>query len=261
LVTKRIDAHVHGKPPTCKDEGKRFVDQYRSLGIDKIVLIEDPDVVLKALEVCGDFVIPVFRIKADIATPNEIETYFKMGCKGIKFIAPYHPYSDPRYLELYQVIAEQDGVAVFHTGYLTHQDYQIYTHVNLFDMAPAHLDAIARQVPNLRMLMSHYGNPWWDEAWKVSYSHPNIYADLSGGTAYIRSMMLWKELFAPNGNLHLPSVEKLCFASDIVYFDPELNIQPYYDFYDTLLGGIGAGKELADKINYGNASRLFKLED
>ncbi|NLV92255.1 MAG: amidohydrolase family protein [Firmicutes bacterium] len=256
---KRIDAHVHGEPPQSAREGREFVERYRSLGIDKVVLIEDPHTVLKAMGVCGDFIIPVFRVKPDIVTPNEIETYFKMGCKGIKFIRPGSAYSDQKYMPLYRKIAELDGVAVFHTGYLAHRNYKNPEPLNILDMAPAHLDAIARQVPTLRMLMSHYGNPWWEEAWKVSYSHDNIYADLSGGTAYIRSMFLWKELLAPNGKLFLPAVEKLCFASDIHYFRSELMIEPYFDFYDTLLSEIGVSEELAERINYFNISELFKL--
>ena len=37
-------------------------------------------------------------------------------------------------------------------------------------------------------------------------SNNNIYADLSGGTAYQKSMSMWKEMFAPNGKLD----EKSC---------------------------------------------------
>ena len=259
MMVRRIDAHVHGKAPNCSAEAAQYVEKYRALGIDKIVLIESPGTVLRAMETCGDFIIPVFRVDPDTVTEQEIRDYFHMGCRGIKFIAPLHAYSDSRYLPLYKTIAAHDGVAVFHTGYLTHRDYRIYTHVNLFDMAPAHLDHIARQIPHLKMLMSHYGNPWWNEAWKVSYSHENIYADLSGGTAYICSLWMWKELFAPNGKLHTESVRKLCFASDIVYFRESLNVEPYFEFHDTLLEQIGASQELIQRINYDNIADLFSL--
>lgn len=259
-MIKRIDAHVHIRGMGSAEEVRKQVDSYKAQGIEKIVLIEPPGEVLQAMKLCGDFIIPVFRVDADTATPQEIRDYFQMGCKGIKFIGPRYAYSDPRYMPLYQTVADHGGVAVFHTGYLTHRDYRIYTHVNLFDMAPAHLDHIARQIPELKMLMSHYGNPWWEEAWKVSYSHENIYADLSGGTAYIRSMNLWKERFAPNGRLHTESVRKLCFASDIVYLREDTDPKPYFDFYDKLMEEIGASEELIKKVSYDNISALFSLD-
>lgn len=265
MRSRRIDAHTHVGKAISSDmllhrgEMERHIDEYRRMGIDRVVLIEAPDIALKLMEVCGEFIIPVFRIDCDKTHVCEIQTYFRQGCKGIKFIGPQHPYSEPRYFPLYECVASQGGVAVFHTGYLTHDGYQSYTDINILDMRPAHLDAIARRFPELKILMSHYGNPWWDEAWKVSYSHPNIYADLSGGTAYLRSRFLWKELFAPNGKLFLPSFEKLCFASDLVYFGSELSIAPYFEFYDALFSDVGADEDLIERINHGNIEKLFSL--
>jgi len=265
MKSLRIDGHVHISNAIIKDGTldnnriRKYIEKYRDLGIEKVVLIEGPDIVLKLMDICGDFIIPVFRIDCDNTRIKQIESYFKQGCKGIKFIAPQHPYSDARYFPLYECIASYGGVAVFHTGYLTHDNYRIYTNINILDMKPAHLDAIARRFPELKILMAHYGNPWWEEAWKVSYSHPNIYTDLSGGTAYLRSRFLWKELFAPDGKLFLPSFEKLCFASDLIYFGDILEIEPYFEFYDSLFEVVGASKELIEKVNHGNIEKLFSL--
>jgi predicted TIM-barrel fold metal-dependent hydrolase len=110
------------------------------------------------------------------------------------------------------------------------------------------------------MLMAHFGNPWWDEAWKIAWAHPNIYADLSGGTAYRRSMMLWRELFAPDGNLHSASFEKLCFGSDTTYFrQGNYGFQPYIDFYERLYEAVGAPDELREKVNIRNIQKLFRI--
>ena len=45
-------------------------------------------------------------------------------------------------------------------------------------MRPAAIDCLSRRHPDLKILMAHYGNPWWEEAWKITWSSPNVYADL-----------------------------------------------------------------------------------
>lgn len=80
--------------------------------------------------------------------------------------------------------------------------------INIFHMRPGHMDRINRALPDLKILMAHFGNPWWEEAWTMLKSSDTIYADFSGGTAYQKSMNMWKELFAPNG-------EGFCY--DLVY--------------------------------------------
>ncbi len=95
-----------------------------------------------------------------------------------------------------------DGVCMFHTGYLSDESRcpcpsRVPTDITL--MAPAAVDCMARRFPKLRILMAHFGNPWWEEAWKITWSNRNVHADLSGGTALNRSLRMWEDIFRPNG--------------------------------------------------------------
>ena len=153
-------------------------------------------------------------------------------------------------------------MAVFHTGYLgfrrreenpAHMEY----------MRAAQIDVIARRFPDLKIIMAHFSNPWWEEAWKVAWANKNVYVDLSGGTAIKRSLDMWTELFAPNGQLHEPSFTKLCFGSDVSYFveQDSFAFEPYVRFYDELFNRVKATPELIEKVNRGNVRTLFGLDD
>ena len=195
----------------------------------------------------------------DAADRQEVDRCLDAGCKGIKFIRPAAPYGDERYWPLYARIEERGAVAVYHTGYLGMQGREARP-VHMEHMRAAQIDVIARRFPDLKILMAHFSNPWWEEAWKISWSHPNVYADLSGGTAIRRSTGMWADCFAPDGELLESSVRKLCFASDVPYFrEGEYPFEPYVAFYERILGRIGAPDALKEQVYRGNARALFGL--
>ncbi len=253
----RIDAHVHGDAEQWPGDPAAYVDACRARGIDAVVLIEPLDRCLRAVARLGDFVIPVARIEMDRATPDEVQECIDAGCAGIKFIRPKAPYGDRRYWPLYQRLETLGRTAVFHTGYLGFHQRELEP-VRFEDMRAAQIDVVARRFPDLRILMAHFSNPWWEEAWKVSWSNHNVYADLSGGTAIRRSLAMWADLFAPDGQLQEDTIAKLCFASDVVYFRPDAHpFVPYIDFYERLFDRIGLPTALREQVNRGNAARLF----
>jgi predicted TIM-barrel fold metal-dependent hydrolase len=253
-----IDSHVHGDPAAI-DDPQAYVAACRQRGIEAIVLIEPLDRCLQAVERFGDFIIPVARIDMDAADAQEVECCLDAGCPGIKFIRPAAPYGDERYWPLYGRLEAMDATAVFHTGYLGTRGREMRP-VQIEHMRAAQIDVIARRFPDLMILMAHYSNPWWEEAWKISWSHPNVYADLSGGTAIRRATRMWAETFAPDGDLLESSVRKLCFASDVRYFlEDTFSFEPYIAFYDRILDRIGASEALKEQVYRGNARALFGL--
>jgi predicted TIM-barrel fold metal-dependent hydrolase len=259
--TMRIDSHAHGSAVRLTVSPKAYIKRCQKEGIDGVVLIAEPEPLLATKKKMGKFVIPVALIEMDKTGVGEVQRLFDRGARGIKFIRPQHPYGDERYYPLYEAVKERDGVAVFHTGYLMHDpDYSPKWRVKLDDMRTWHIDTIERNVPHLRVLMSHFGNPHWEECWKMMWSHPTVYADLSGGTAIHRSMLLWREMFAPNGQLMPDCLGKLCFGSDVSYFCERHNFEPYIRFYERLFDEVGAPPALREEANSGNILSLFKLK-
>jgi predicted TIM-barrel fold metal-dependent hydrolase len=108
--------------------------------------------------------------------------------------------------------------------------------------------------------MSHFGNPWWEEAWKMISSHKNIYADFSGGTCRRRSMDMWAQIFAPDGNLDTTAVGKLCFGTDESYFTEyegrETGLKAMINFYERFLERLKVPEELRLKVWRENILKL-----
>jgi uncharacterized protein len=254
----RIDAHVHGRVAEFDGDPDAYVEACRKRGIEAVVLIEDLATCMDAVAAFGDFIIPVARIPMNTAAPSDVDRCLEAGCKGIKFIRPAAPYADPRYWPLYERIETLGAVAVFHTGYLAFREREDPP-VHMAHMRAAQVEAIARRFPALKILMAHFSNPWWEEAWKVSLSTPNVYADLSGGTAILRATRMWADMFAPDGNLLEASVRKLCFASDVRYFrQPEtFDVERYIEFYERIFDAIDLPEALRERVNRGNARELF----
>jgi predicted TIM-barrel fold metal-dependent hydrolase len=256
----RIDAHVHGDPAHLQGDPQEYVAACRGRGIEAVVLIEPLERCLQAVRTYGDFVIPVARIDMDAASAQEVGKCVQAGCKGIKFIRPAAPYGDERYWPLYGKLEDLGTAAVFHTGYLGFHARETRP-AHMAYMRAAEVDVIARRFPDLKILMAHFSNPWWEEAWKVSWSNANVYADLSGGTAISRSTRMWAETFAPDGQLLESSVRKLCFASDVGYFlDGAFPFEPYIGFYERIYERIGLSPELQETVNRGNARLIFGLD-
>jgi predicted TIM-barrel fold metal-dependent hydrolase len=256
----RIDCHVHGDPDGFKGNAKEYVAECRERGVEAVVLIESLERCLKAVKKFGSFVIPVARITMDACSPNEIAEAVKAGCRGIKFIRPSAPYADERYWPLYEKLEALGSVAVFHTGYLWMNGREMKP-VWMEHMRAAQVEVVSRRFTDLRILMSHYSNPWWREAWKVSWTKDNIYADLSGGTAIHCSAAMWADMFAPDGELFEPSIRKLCFGSDVPYFvKDKYHFESYIAFHEKIFDRIGLSKELREVVNRGNVQKLFGLK-
>lgn len=255
----RIDCHVHGDPDDLKGDPRAYVEACRERGIEAVGLIEGLDKCLKAMEKFGDFVIPIVRVRMDSAGAKEIADAVKAGAKAIKFIRPRAPYADERYWPLYAKLEELGATAVFHTGYLAFNEREDRP-VWMEHMRAAQIEVVSRRFPDLKILMSHFSNPWWEEAWKVSWSKKNVYADLSGGTAIHRSTTMWAEMFAPDGQLLESSIKKLCFGSDVGYFhDGKFPFEDYITFHERIFNRIGLSPDLREVVNRGNARMLFGL--
>lgn len=263
-VSMRIDVHTHGLVKNLKASPAEYIAECRKAGIERVCLIENFDDVFEAYEKFPKFVVPIARFPIDMVTPREINLAFDRGAKGIKFINPRFSYGDNRYDRLYDTISDRGGVMVFHTGYLGKSagtdPKKVYTDITL--MRPAAVDRVTRRHPKLRILMAHYGNPWWEEAWKIAFTNTNVYADLCGGTAFTRAISMWKEMFAPDGVRDDATLSKLLFATDVhVFEDGYTNrCQPYFSFYDRMMSAVGATAEQREQINRGTAIKLFKLD-
>lgn len=97
---------------------------------------------------------------------------------GLKFYPGYEhyfPYESAvrPYLEWLQ---RYDKPAIFHSG----DCYDKVPGAKLKYAHPLHIDELAVEMPDLKIVIAHLGYPWQNDAAQVCYKNKNVYADLSG---------------------------------------------------------------------------------
>jgi predicted TIM-barrel fold metal-dependent hydrolase len=108
---------------------------------------------------------------------REVADYLKEGLvKGLKMYPGYEPFypHDSRCQVIYDLAMEFDVPVMFHTGdTYTPKGKVRYAH-------PLHIDDVAVDNPELKIVICHIGNPWIRDCMEVVYKNEHVYADVSG---------------------------------------------------------------------------------
>ena len=100
-----------------------------------------------------------------------------MGMRGLKLLPPYQFFypNDERLFPLYSKAEELEIPVNFHTG------SSIFKNTRLKYADPMHLDDVAVDFPDLKIIMAHGGRSfWYDVAFFLVKRHKNVYIDVSG---------------------------------------------------------------------------------
>lgn len=182
---------------------------------------------------------------------REIGEYLENGfIKGLKFYPGYEPFypSDIRLKLMYEMAIEYDVPVMFHSGDTYAPTGKVkYSH-------PLHIDELAVDYPDLKIVICHVGNPWIKDCMEVVYKNKNVYADISG-------LVLgdFEDKFERYMKKEIE--EMITYAGDPNYLLygtdwPISNMKSYLKFMNQL--------ELADDkkelILWKNAAKLFKID-
>ncbi|MEH0018535.1 MAG: amidohydrolase family protein [Desulfobacter sp.] len=148
--------------------------------------------------------------------------------------------NDAKYYPIYSKCCELDIPIVFTTGPATLVPNAIIDHV-----APRYIDVVARDFPELKIVISHGGYPWVNEAIIVAERNRNVYIDLS---EYEFSPM--SEAYIQAANTMIP--DKILYASAHPFVDFKQALQTYES--------LDFKPEVRSNIMYGNAARLLGLK-
>lgn len=128
-----------------------------------------------------------------------------LGCKGVKLGPIYqgvHPL-DARCYELYRY-CQQHALPV-----VAHMATTFSSGVPLDYARPAHMDQVACDFPELRIILAHMGHPWEGETIAAIRKQPHLYADVSA--LYYRP---WQHYHAMRLAVEYGAQGKLLFGSD-----------------------------------------------
>jgi predicted TIM-barrel fold metal-dependent hydrolase len=200
-----IDIHTHVFRPD-QDFGPRLWEDLKRCGVDAGVWGDvaarhlsttqaaDVAVVFGIQAAATGWHVPNTEVAAHVATAPERLIFFAaidpgqedfrdelerchqdLGCHGIKLAPIYqgvHPL-DPRYREIY-AYCQHHGLPI-----MIHMATTFSSGTPLEYARPAHMDQVAIDFPDLRIVLAHLGHPWEGETIAVIRRNANLYADIS----------------------------------------------------------------------------------
>ena len=147
--------------------------------------------------------------------------------------------NDAKYYPVYAKCCELDIPIIITTGPATLVPQAIMDHV-----APRYIDVVARDFPELKVIVSHGGYPWISEMINVAQRNANVYVDLS---EYERSPLSEAYLQAANTMIS----DKVLYASAHPFVDFKTALKTYSELEFT--------PDVREKVMYSNAAKLLGL--
>jgi predicted TIM-barrel fold metal-dependent hydrolase len=223
-----------------------------------------------------DLFIPTAMIDPETTTPERLSELRDMGYRGLKMIGVARDYDCPDYFPVYETAQKFGWPILLHMGVIGGGiDYQ-RTHprrdpeaaagymrwqkiwasaarnVSATRMRPFHLDTLANNFPELRLIGAHLGGTGnYDEAASVARWRHNVYFDFSGGTT-IERHAVERRLIG-----HEIGYEKLIFGSDT---SPE-QIAEHVRRWDTIFDLLGVPEDCRERMWWLNGAEIYGEEE
>jgi len=180
----------------------------------------------------------------------ELREYLQEGTvRGLKLYPGYEPFfpNDPALRPVYEMAAEFDVPVMIHSGDTFDARGRVkYAH-------PIHIDDVAVDFPEVKIVICHIGNPWIRDCMEVVYKNSNVYTDISGLTLGNFTDRFESYMCKQLQDMLLYGVEpdKVLYGSDW----PIATMESYLQF----IADLRIPEKDRNKIMYQNAARLFKL--
>lgn len=163
------------------------------------------------------------------------------GIQGVS-IDPYFAKiyaNDARYYPFYTKCCELNIPVIITTGTASFMPETVIDHT-----APRYIDFVARDFPELKIVMSHGGYPWVNEAITVVQRNKNVYLEMSEYETWPQA-----DIYVQAANSIIS--DKLLFASA----HPFVNFHEQLERYSTL----GFNKDVYQNVMYNNAAKVLGL--
>ncbi len=112
----------------------------------------------------------------------------ELGMRGLKIHSSansVYPNDRKKMFPIYEFCQERSLPILFHTGTTGLGDCEIKF------SKPEFLDEVCQNFPDLKVVMAHFGWPWYDVTVAVALRNPNVFIDVSG----------WRPKYIPQGLL------------------------------------------------------------
>jgi predicted TIM-barrel fold metal-dependent hydrolase len=283
--TRIFDTHVHfprnwQKPEEDPATSLAYMaERLQETGIVKAAVLSGGrmgathEQCIRILQGYPDLLVPVAVVDPERTSRLRIWELHQMGYRGLKMIGVARDYDTPDYFPMYAAAEALDMPIVLHLGVIGGGiDYSI-THPwrdaraaqmlrnprggggqrdhSSTRMHPFHLDTIANNFPNLKLIGAHLGGTGnYDAASSVARWRHNVFFDLSGGETIERHAVEQRMIGYEIG------VEKLTFGSDCRADEVGEHVERFVRIFED----IGLTEDEKERIWYRNAAEIFGFE-
>ena len=166
----------------------------------------------------------------------------ELGMKGAAidpYLAKIYPH-DAKYYPIYGKCCELNIPVIFTTGPATLVEGAVMDHV-----APRYIDFVARDFPELKIVISHGGYPWVNEAIFVTQRNANVFIEIS------------EFELSPQADAYIDAAQSIIpdqfiFASAHPFVEQDKALKIYKE--------LPFSKETLEKVMYKNAKRILSLD-
>ncbi len=197
----------------------------------------------------------------DPGQPDAVEQFKyaveELGLKGYKMLGPRVEidWTDPKLKPLWTYMADHKLPALIHFGPLGRAGGIVYhKHINPLTIFP-----IAREYPDIPIVVPHFGCGYMRELLHLCWSCPNVYVDTSGSNQWMRwepypmdietAFRRFYETIGP---------QRIIFGTDSMWF-PRGFVYRYLQDQMRAVRQLGFKEADIDAIFHDNAARLLKL--
>jgi predicted TIM-barrel fold metal-dependent hydrolase len=210
----------------------------------------------KVLALCarsGGMLAPVITVEPsvkEVKAAVKLAEENKKNVKAFKIRLGYVNASaeSPVFSRLYDYAESEDLPVLFHTGDTA------FSTGDLVHAHPLTLDGLANKREELKIILCHFGSPWFEDVAELIYKHPNVYTDISGlitDGAYAEKFLEWLARKISEAIYYAGSAEKVIFGTDYP-------ITKQSEAFD-LVRRLEVDERDKEKILWQNAERVFGL--
>ena len=221
-----------GKRPTIPET----IAYYRELKIGLVMFTVDSEHEIGSRRIPNEEILEAAHANSDMMVAfasidphkgrfgaREARRLIADGVRGFKFHPTCQGFfpNDRMAYKLYEVIAENKLPAIFHSGHSgIGTGMRGGGGMRLKYSNPIHVDDVAVDFPDLKIIIAHPSWPWQDEALSVCLHKPNVYIDLSG----------WSPKYFPPQLVQYANSQlkkKILFGSDFPLIPPDRWIKDF----------------------------------
>ncbi len=183
----------------------------------------------------------------------------ELGLRGYKIIASglTRPIDDRAGYPLWEMAEKLEVPVLIHFGVLGGGGGPAR---NLHNLDPLSLWEVAASFPTLNFVIPHFGACYFRELLQLCWACPNVIIDTSGSNQWMAWMpyrLTLRDLFAKC--METVGPERVVFGTDSSYF-PRGFSEDYLKEQIREVRALGVDESTVQKIFYGNAARLLKLD-